>query len=139
MSSVTNRTPKPRRGYALILVLLVLVVLSAAAFLVAAQIQMRIAGALDEARNVHLRNLVDSGAALGLARITEDRYGTGTFSQTLDGGSVSCTLEIVAGSRRNLRVDAEFGGEVWSYLFVVQLSTGPPRIVDQRFLSATGG
>lgn len=122
------------RAYALLLVLLVMLVLSAAAFLVAAQLQSRMASTFDETRNVHLRNLVDSGVAMGLARIHEDRFWTGKFRQRMDGGLVECTIEMDSGSRRKLYVEAEYGAERWRYLFDVRAWPRPPTVVGQRFL-----
>ena len=131
---MTRPSNHPRRGYALLLVLVVMLLLSAAAFLVAAQMQSRMASTLDEARNVHLRNLVDSGVALGLARIYEDRYWTGEFQQRMDGGLVMCKIEMDSGSRRKLYVDAEYGSERWRYLFEVRAWPTPPMVTGQRFL-----
>ena len=123
----------PRRAYALLLVLLVVLLLSAAAFLVAAQMQSRMASAQDEGRNVHLRNLVDSGVALGLARIAENRFWSGKFGQEMDGGVVECQIELDSGDRRNLIVAAEYGGEKLRYLFEIRAASRP-RVLDQELL-----
>lgn len=124
------------RGYALLLVLLIVLLLSAAAFLVAAQMQSRMASAQDEGRNVHLRNLVDSGVALGLAQITEDRYWAGKFSQEMDGGEVECRIEIAPGNTRDLLVEATYGGEQRRYLFEISVASSRPVVVDQRLVPA---
>lgn len=129
-----TRIRRPRRAYALLLVLVVMLLLSAAGFLVAARMQTRMASYLDEARNVHLRNLVDSGVALGLARIHEDRYWTGEFRQRMDGGLVQCKIEMDSESMRKLYVEAEYGSERWRYLFTIRASPRPPRVIGQRFL-----
>ncbi|MDA8018820.1 MAG: hypothetical protein MPN21_15370 [Thermoanaerobaculia bacterium] len=127
-------------AYALFLALIVVLVLSAAAFLVAAQMQVRMASLQDEGRNVHLRNLVDSGVALGLARISEDRYWSGSFTQAMDGGFVECTIELDTGSRRKLLVEAEYGGEQWRYLFQIHVTSSRPRVVGQQLIPpGTGG
>jgi hypothetical protein len=120
----------------MLLVLLVVLLLAAAGLMVAAQMQSRMASTLDEARNVHLRNLVDSGIALSLARISQDRYWTGSFTESLDGGRVTCTATIMPSNRRALSVLAEYGGERQHYRLVILVpATGLPSVVDLRLVT----
>jgi hypothetical protein len=119
----------------MLLVLLVVLLLAAAGFMVAAQMQSRMASTLDEARNVHLRNLVDSGIAMSLARISQDRYWTGSFTESLDGGKVKCTATMMPSNRRALSVLAEYGGEQREYRLVILVPVkGLPRVEDLRLV-----
>lgn len=122
----------------MLLVLLVVLLLAAAGFMVAAQMQSRMASTLDEARNVHLRNLVDSGIALSLARISDDRYWTGSFTESMDNGTVTCTAAMMPSNRRSLRVLAEYGGEQREYRLVILVPvTDLPHVVGMRLVPVT--
>lgn len=113
-------------SYALLLALLVMMTLSAAAFLVIAQMHLRLASALDESRNVHLRVLVDSGVALSLGRISEDRDFAGPIEQRLNRGTVRCDVASLGGSRRRVRIQAEYGGERRTYVAEVSAPKNRP-------------
>jgi type II secretory pathway component PulK len=131
----SSPTDDDQRGVALLLVLLVVVLLAAAGFMVAAQMQSRMASTLDEARNVHLRNLVDSGISLSLARISEDRYWTGSFTESLDGGAVTCQVEMLPMNQRSLRVRGEYGGARRTYVLAIYVpATGLPVVRDLRLV-----
>ena len=104
--------PERPEGFVLFVVLIAILLILSAGALVAIHLQGRHLLVTDQVRNVHVRALVDSGIAHGLAKIYEDNGYSGGERLELDGGEVFVSVSFATADRFWIDAWARYRGEV---------------------------
>ncbi|MCZ6727617.1 MAG: hypothetical protein O7A98_09740 [Acidobacteria bacterium] len=103
---MTRRSVDAERGFGLLLALLVLLLISTVASLVATSVTLRSRLAQDEARRIHAGALADAAMARALAELSRSRGYRGYEKEPLGRGSTSVRVETPPGEPQRRRVVA---------------------------------
>jgi hypothetical protein len=128
---------RTRRGMALGLALLLVVLVLAAGALSVSLLIGRQHALLREQRNLHLQALLDAGVALALARYSEDRFYSDSEELVLDGGVIHIEGNVGDLSRRFVELRARYAGAQREALVTLSVPpTGLPSLVDWSYTGA---
>lgn len=87
-----------------------------------------------EIRQVHLQSLLDSGAALALARFTENRDFAGPENLELDGGEVRISVFWETNTRRSVNIIALYQNDDRQATATLYVPVnGRPTLVDWKY------
>ncbi|MEM9555920.1 MAG: hypothetical protein AAGC60_16815 [Acidobacteriota bacterium] len=97
-------------GWALVAVLVVLLILSLAASLVASHLWTRQQAVRRQVIDVHLQALADSGLSLAMAQITAARYSGAEDEAEIGDGQVRYRVVVAGSGVREVEIEAAFVG-----------------------------
>lgn len=126
---MTRRLARGRRGVALVMTLVVLLVVESAALLLAAADARERTLQRDAARRLRLKVLADSAADATLARLALDPGASGLAPTSLDGGEIESRIEPGGECCRIVEARARLGGADRRLRLLVAVAGETPRVV----------
>jgi len=127
------RNPR-RRGYAMIVALLIITLLVAGGALMVQELMVRSKLLRAEANELHLQNVLDSAVSHMMAKYRYDLLFAGEDHLSIDGGVAKIRAEVAGTELRKLTIDAQYHGlrrQAVVALFVK--SDQPIRLIDYQY------
>jgi hypothetical protein len=111
-------------GQALLVALIILLLVSSAATMVAAHFGFRARLVSQESRRIHLVAMADAAIAESLARLQQSSGYRGVVQREFGGGTIASTITSLAGNRRQILASAHYRGWDRQVKVQVRLTTG---------------
>jgi hypothetical protein len=120
-----------RRGYAMVVALLVITLLIAGGALLAQELLMRSMLLGEETGELHLQNILDSAVSHTMAKYRNQPDFEGADTLEIDGGEARIFAEVVSVYHRRVSIEALYRGEKRKAVVQLYVATGEPiRLTD---------